>query len=237
MKTIGIIGGMSWESTTPYYEIINTYVKNKLGGLHSAKIILSSIDFYELEPLQRNHEWEEAAKIILLEAIRLQNSGADFIVICSNTGNECVSRIQKKLNIPILHIATPLGNKIKKLGYKKVALLGTIYTMEMDYISSILEKKYGLKVVVPEKDDRSTINEIIYKELCLGIFSESSKIKYLKIVNKLISQNIDAVIFGCTEIGLLLKQNDLSIPVLDTTILHAEAAAETALLEKYKYEE
>lgn len=229
MKRIGIIGGMSWESTTPYYEIINSYIKTKLGGLHSAKIILSSIDFAELEPLQRNGEWAQAGQLILAEAVRLQNSGADFIIICSNTGNECVNRIQADLSIPILHIATPLGNKITELGYKKVALLGTIYTMEMDYISNILEKKYSLNVVVPEKMDRITINEVIYKELCVGVFSKSSKKKYINIINKLASQNIDAVIFGCTEIGLLLKQNDISIPILDTTMLHAEAAAENSL--------
>lgn len=230
MKRIGIIGGMSWESTTPYYEIINSYVKNKLGGLHSAKIILSSIDFAELEPLQRNGEWDKAGQLILAEAIRLKNSGADFIIICSNTGNECVNRVQENLSIPILHITTPLGNKIIELGYKKVALLGTIYTMEKDYVTGILKNKYNLKIVIPDKKDRVTINEIIYKELCVGIFSDSSKKKYIDIISKLASQNIEAVIFGCTEIGLLVKQNDISIPILDTTVLHAEAAAEFSLL-------
>jgi aspartate racemase len=229
LKTIGLIGGMSWESTTPYYEIINEYIMKKLGELHSAKILLSSIDFYELEKLQRNKKWVEAGSLILSEALLLQNAGCDFLIICSNTGNECVSRIQKDLRIPIIHIADTLGEEIVNRKIKKVGLLGTIYTMEGDFISERLKNTFETEVLIPDKEDRVAINKIIYKELCKGVIKKTSKNKYVDIINKLVKKKVDAIVLGCTEIHLLIKPKDVSIPLLDTTEIHALYAAKKSL--------
>lgn len=230
MKTIGLIGGMSWESTIPYYQIINNYIKNELGGLHSAKILVSSIDFYYLEKLQRSQQWVKAGNLILKEAVRLQNAGSDFLVICSNTGNECTKRIAVNLKIPILHIAEATGQEVKNNGYKKVGLLGTIYTMEKEYMKSILTKSYGLDIVVPQKQDRKIINNVIYQELCQGVMLPKSREEYIRIIEKMKKEhNIEAIILGCTEISLLINQKDVQIPLFDTTKIHALAAAKYAL--------
>ncbi|MEK9156268.1 MAG: aspartate/glutamate racemase family protein [Patescibacteria group bacterium] len=229
MKTIGLIGGMSWQSTLDYYRIINDYVARKLGDLHSANIILSSIDFYHLEKLQRNHRWEEAAKLILAEAKRLERASADLILICSNTGNESVGRIKDKVSVPIVHIADVVGARAKELEISKLALLGTIYTMENNYIREALEEKFGLEIVVPNKKDRVEINRMIYRELCLGQIRSASKRFLRRVIEKMKKDGAEAVILGCTEIPLLIKQSDCDIPVLDSTYLHAVYAAKLSL--------
>ncbi|HOX40744.1 MAG TPA: aspartate/glutamate racemase family protein [bacterium] len=229
MKTIGLIGGMSWQSTVDYYRIINDYVQEKLGDLHSAPILLSSIDFHTLEKLQHAGHWQDAAELILNEAKRLEKAGADIIFICSNTGNESVERIKNKLSVPVIHIADVTGHAALDAGISKVGLLGTVYTMEQNYIKGRLEKKYGLEVIVPNKKDRNFISDVIYKELCYGVLKNKSKTRYLKIVEELITNGAQGIILGCTEIPLLIKQADVSVPVFDTTNLHATYAAKLAL--------
>lgn len=229
MKTIGMIGGMSWLSTVEYYSYINQYIANKLGGLHSAQIILSSIDFYKIEGLQKSSQWEKAGEYILSEAQKLEKIGVDFVVICSVTGNECVDRIQPYIQIPILHIADSFGKYIHMRGIQNVALLGTIYTMEKKYIKRKLEQ-YQLNVVIPESKDRTRINNIIYYELCLGIKKQEAKQDVIAIIERLVHEHqVQAVILGCTELPLLLQSNDIAIPLLNSTKIHATFAAEKAL--------
>ena len=224
LKTIGLIGGMSWESTVTYYKIINETVKEKLGGLHSAKCILYSIDFQEIEECQANGNWEKSGEILGEAANNLEKAGADFIVICTNTMHKVVNQIKEKISIPILHIAEMTAEKILEKGLKNIALLGTKYTMEQDfYKSKLIEKE--INVIIPDKNDIEIINKVIYDELCLGTINSNSKKKFLEIVDKLRNKGAEGIILGCTEIGLLIKNEDTDVPLFDTAIIHAEQAA------------
>ena len=224
LKTIGLIGGMSWESTVTYYKIINETVKEKFGGLHSAKCILYSVDFQEIEECQANGNWEKSGEILGEAAYNLEKAGADFIVICTNTMHKVVNQIKEKISIPILHIAEMTAEKILEKGLKNIALLGTKYTMEQDFYKSKLIEK-GINVIIPDKNDIEIINKVIYDELCLGIINSNSKKKFLEIVDKLRSKGAEGIILGCTEIGLLIKNEDTDVPLFDTAIIHAEQAA------------
>ena len=224
LKTIGLIGGMSWESTATYYKIINETVKEKLGGLHSAKCILYSVDFQEIEECQANGNWEKSGEILGEAAYNLEKAGADFIVICTNTMHKVVNQIKEKISVPILHIAEMTAEKILEKGLKNIALLGTKYTMEQDFYKSKLIEK-GINVIIPDKNDIEIINEVIYDELCLGTINSNSKKKFLEIVDKLRNKGVEGIILGCTEIGLLIKNEDTDVPLFDTAIIHAEQAA------------
>ena len=224
LKIIGLIGGMSWESTVTYYKIINETMKEKLGGLHSAKCILYSVDFQEIEECQANGNWEKSGEILGEAAYNLEKAGADFIVICTNTMHKVVNQIKEKISIPILHIAEMTAEKILEKGLKNIALLGTKYTMEQDFYKSKLIEK-GINVIIPDKNDIEIINEVIYDELCLGTINSDSKKKFLEIVDKLRSKGAEGIILGCTEIGLLIKNEDTDVPLFDTAIIHAEQAA------------
>ena len=224
LKTIGLIGGMSWESTVTYYKIINETVKEKLGGLHSAKCILYSVDFQEIEECQANGNWEKSGEILGEAANNLEKAGADFIVICTNTMHKVINQIKEKISIPILHIAEMTAEKILEKGLKNIALLGTKYTMEQDfYKSKLIEKE--INVIIPDKNDIEIINKVIYDELCLGTINSNSKKKFLEIVDKLRSKGAEGIILGCTEIGLLIKNEDTGVPLFDTAVIHAEEAA------------
>lgn len=228
MKTIGLIGGMSWESTVTYYQILNETVKQRLGGLHSAKILLYSVDFDEIEKYQSSGEWEKSAEVLSQAAMNLEKAGADFIVICTNTMHKVAPKIQSHISIPIIHIAEATADELIKRGISRVALLGTKYTMTQDFYKDKLLKA-GIDVVIPDSTGIETVNDIIYKELCLGIISEESKKKYLEIIGRLAEQGAQGVILGCTEIGLLIQQTDTSLPVFDTTRIHAIKAAELSI--------
>ncbi|MCX8643045.1 MULTISPECIES: aspartate/glutamate racemase family protein [unclassified Gilliamella] len=228
MKTIGLIGGMSWESTVTYYQVINQMVAKSLGGLHSAKTLLYSVDFQEIELCQANGEWDKSALILIDAAKKLQIAGADFIVICTNTMHKVADQIQAAITIPIIHIADVTAKKLIQQGIKTVALLGTKYTMEQDFYKSKLIDQ-GLIVLIPDQEDRNVVNQIIYDELCKGIIKPASKQAYLTIVDKLVERGAQGVILGCTEIGLLISQSDRNIPFFDTALIHAEAAAMLAI--------
>ena len=224
MKTIGLIGGMSWESTITYYQVINETVKNTLGGFHSSKIMMYNVDFAELEKNMSEGNWDGNAKILTEASDRLEKAGADFIVIATNTMHKLVPQIEKEINIPILHIADATARAINKDGYKKIALLGTKFTMTQDFIKQRLINA-GLEVIVPDEEDINTVNEIIFNELCLGSVLDSSREKYKRIIEKMKAQGAEGVILGCTEIGMLIRQKDSVLPVYDTTLIHAEEAA------------
>ncbi|OCL23479.1 aspartate/glutamate racemase family protein [Gilliamella sp. wkB171] len=228
MKTIGLIGGMSWESTVTYYQVINQMVAKSLGGLHSAKTLLYSVDFQEIEHCQANGEWDKSALILIDAAKRLQIAGADFIVICTNTMHKVADQIQAAITIPIIHIADVTAKKLIQQGIKTVALLGTKYTMEQDFYKSKLIDQ-DLTVLIPDQEDRNVVNQIIYDELCKGIIKPASKQAYLTIVDKLVERGAQGVILGCTEIGLLISQSDRNIPFFDTALIHGEAAAMLAI--------
>lgn len=229
MKIIGLIGGMSWESSLEYYRIINEQVKEKLGGLHSAKILMFSVDFDEIEKLQHQGNWKEATKIMIDAAVRLEKGGADFVVICTNTMHKMYDDVQNSIQIPILHIADATAEKIKVKGLKKIGLLGTKFTMEQNFYKGRLIEKYGLDVIIPDEKDRQIVHDVIYHELCLGKINQASKEQFIRIINKLIGEGAEAIILGCTEITLLIKQNDVKYLMFDTTRIHAEAAVEYAL--------
>jgi aspartate racemase len=224
MKTIGLIGGMSWESTVSYYQIINETIKEKLGGLHSAKIILYSVDFAEIEECQSRGDWNKSAIILANAAMHLEQAGADYIVICTNTMHKVAPYIQKKIKIPIIHIAETTAEALKKDNVKKVALLGTKYTMTQDFYKEKIQQN-GIEVIIPNEKDVETVNDIIYNELCLGIISDEFRREYVRIIDSLKADGAEGVILGCTEIGLLISQEDSSIPIYDTTQIHAYVAA------------
>lgn len=224
MKTIGIIGGMSWESTVTYYQIINEIVKQKLGGFHSAKILLYSVDFDEIEKYQTNGEWDKSGEVLGDIAARLEQAGADYIVIATNTMHKVIPQMKTRISIPIIHIAEATADKLKENGISTVGLLGTKYTMKQDFYKEKLIDA-GLKVIIPNDDDVETVNDVIFNELCLGNINKESKEKYVSIINKMAEEGAQGVILGCTEIGLLIKQEDVDIPVFDTTLIHAEKAA------------
>jgi len=229
MKTIGLIGGMSWESSLLYYQIINQRVKEKLGGHHSAKSLMYSVDFDEIKTLQHQGKWDEATKMMIDSAQRVESGGADFIVICTNTMHKMAKEVEESVAIPLLHIADATAKEIVKDGLSKVALLGTAFTMEQDFYKGRLIEGFGLEVMVPNESDRMIIHDIIYKELCLGIINDESRQSYLEIIDKLSQQGAEAVILGCTEITLLISQDNCRIPLYDTTRLHAESAVDLAL--------
>nr|WP_325191503.1 aspartate/glutamate racemase family protein [uncultured Selenomonas sp.] len=224
MKTIGLIGGMSWESTVTYYQVINETIKKQLGGLHSAKCILYSVDFDEIEKYQVSREWDKSADVLSEAAQALERAGADYIVICTNTMHKVAPEIGRRIHIPILHIADMTAAELQKQGVKKVGLLGTKYTMRQDFYKNILIEQ-GIEVVIPNDADVDVVNQIIYDELCLGKISEQSKDIYLDIIMKLAQDGAQGIILGCTEIGLLVRQSDTDIPLFDTTLIHAEQAA------------
>ena len=228
MKTIGLIGGMSWESTVTYYQIVNETVKRELGGLHSAKILLYSVDFAEIEEYQAKGEWGKSAGVLTETAMNLEKAGADYLVICTNTMHKVAPEIRKHISIPIIHIAEATAEELKKNSISRVGLLGTKYTMTQEFYKSKLIDA-GIDVVIPNGEDVETVNGIIYNELCLGIVSEESKQKLRQIIDELAKNGAQGVILGCTEIGLLIQQKDVELPVFDTTQIHATKAALLAL--------
>ena len=224
MKTIGLIGGMSWESTVTYYQLINETVKRELGGLHSGKILMYSVDFAEIEEYQAQGEWDKSAQVLADVALRLEQAGADFIVICTNTMHKVVPQIKEKIHIPILHIAEATAEALKEAGITKVGLLGTKYTMTQNFYKEKLIAA-GIEVVIPDSAGVETVNDVIYNELCMGIIKEESRQKFLKVIAQLGEHGAQGVILGCTEIGLLIKQADTDLPVFDTTLIHGTKAA------------
>ncbi len=229
MKTIGLIGGMSWESSVEYYRIINEIVKAKLGGLHSAKCVMYSVDFAEVEVLQHQAKWAEAAEMLIDAAKNLRNGGADFIVLCTNTMHKVAEEIQANVKIPFLHIADATAQRVKDAGIQNIGLLGTRFTMEEEFYRGRLEQKYGLNVRVPNAQEREIIHRVIYNELVVGKIEQHSKEQYIGIIEQMVKQGAEGVILGCTEIGLLIHQEDSRVPLFDTTRIHAEAAVEYAL--------
>ena len=228
MKTIGLIGGMSWESTIPYYTIINQAIHDTLGGLHSAKLILYSVEFDEIEKCQSCGDWQRSADILSDAAKKLELAGADFLLICTNTMHKVYPQIQAQVTIPILHIADATADALASDGVTKVALLGTRYTMQEDFYKSKLVSR-GFEVLVPEQTDIDEVNRIIFEELCVGTLKETSQKTFSRIIDNLKARGAQAVILGCTEIGLLVKQEHSSLPLYDTTVIHASRAAEKAM--------
>lgn len=231
MKTIGMIGGMSWESSILYYQWINEAVKERLGGHHSAKSLMLSVDFEQIKTFQYAGKWEEATNILVDAAKKLELGGADCVVICTNTMHKVAEKVQESTKLPLLHIADATGKQIVQQGIKKVGLLATAFTMEEEFYKGRL-KEYGLDILVPEKSDREKVHDIIYNELCLGKIEDSSRLAYIDIINNLISEGAEGIILGCTEITLLISQKDCKVPVFDTTRIHATAAVDFALSEK-----
>lgn len=229
MKTIGLLGGMSWESTAGYYRAINEGFKNALGGLHSAKIVLYSVDFAPIEKLQAAGDWEGTADILSDAARRIQAAGADFLLICTNTMHKVAPQIEKSIEIPLLHIADATAGILVEQGLRKVGLLGTAFTMEHNFYKGRLSRNYGMEVLVPAADDRQIVHDIIYQELCLGHIRDASRTEYLRVIDALAGEGAQAVILGCTEIGLLVKQADTPVRLVDTTAIHAAKAVEHAL--------
>jgi len=228
MKTIGLLGGMSWQSTLGYYRAINEGVQKNLGSLHSAKIVLYSVDFEPIEKLQHNGDWDETARILSEAAQSIQAAGADFLLICTNTMHKVAPVIEASIQIPLLHIADTTAEVLVSEGIKSVGLLGTAFTMEQDFYKERLINKYGLRVLVPNEDDRQIVHKVIYQELCLGKVELGSKAEYLRIIDTLAAQGAEAVILGCTEVGMLVNQADTNVRLFDTTVIHAEKAVEYA---------
>lgn len=228
MKTIGLLGGMSWESTQTYYRLINEGVKSRLGGLHSAKLVLYSVDFAEIEALQHKGDWPATARILSGAALSLENAGADFLMIGTNTMHKVAPEIEEATNIPLLHIADATANVLTQDNIQRVGLLGTRFTMEQAFYRERLEAA-GIEVVTPDAAQRAEVHRVIYEELCQGKIQAASREAYLTVVNSLAEQGAQAVILGCTEIGLLIKQTDTSVPLYDTTAIHAAQAVEQAL--------
>jgi amino-acid racemase len=229
MKTVGLLGGMSWESTVGYYRAINEGVKNSLGGLHSAKIVMYSVDFDPIEKLQHKGDWEATAILLSEAAKNIQLAGADFLVICTNTMHKVAPQIENEIDIPLLHIADATAEVLVKKRIKRVGLLGTRFTMEQEFYKDRLIERYELDVLVPNKDDRQIVHKIIYEELCLGEVKEVSKSEYLRVIDLLANQGAEAVILGCTEIGMLVNQGDTNVELIDTTEIHAKKAVEYAI--------
>jgi len=229
MKTIGMIGGMSWESSIEYYRIVNEEIKNTLGGLHSAKSVMVSVDFAEIETLQHEGRWDDATQAMIRAAQQVQAGGADFVVICTNTMHKMAAEVQKEINIPLLHIADATAQVVRTRGLHRVGLLGTRFTMEEDFYRGRLVEKHGLDVLIPNAEDRAIIHRVIYDELVLGRILPASRAEYLRIMAGLVQAGAQGIILGCTEIGLLVKDEDSQVPLFDTTRIHAEAAVRMAL--------
>ena len=229
MKTIGLLGGMSWESTLPYYRHINEAVRERLGGLHSARLVLYSLDFHEIEALQRQGDWAAAGTLLADAARRLESAGANFLLLCTNTMHKVADAIEAASALPLLHIADPTAAAIQAAGLQRVGLLGTRFTMEQPFYRERLEDRHGIQVLVPDEPDRAEVHRVIYEELCRGVVSEASRQAYRQVISRLVARGAQAVILGCTEIGLLVRADDAEVPLFDTCVLHAQAAAERAL--------
>ena len=229
MKTIGLLGGMSWESTLPYYRHINEAVRERLGGLHSARLVLYSLDFHEIEALQRQGDWAAAGTLLADAARRLESAGADFLLLCTNTMHKVADAIEAASALPLLHIADPTAAAIQAADLQRVDLLSTRFTMEQPFYRQRLEDRHGIQVLVPDEPDRAEVHRVIYEELCRGVVSEVSRQAYRQVITRLVARGAQAVILGCTEIGLLVRADDAEVPLFDTCVLHAQAAAERAL--------
>ncbi|WP_275286875.1 aspartate/glutamate racemase family protein [Halomonas elongata] len=229
MKTIGLLGGMSWESTESYYRALNTGIKASLGGLHSARVVMVSVDFAEIEALQRQGDWEAMASILAREARRIQTAGADMLLIATNTMHKVAPEVADAIDIPLLHIADTTGERLVVDGIQRVGLLGTRFTMEQDFYKARLTERFGIEVLVPEAEQRERVHRVIYEELCLGRIEPSSQADYLEIIEALRQRGAEAVILGCTEIALLVNQTDTTVPLYDTTAIHAGSAIARAL--------
>ena len=229
MKTIGLIGGMSWESSSHYYSLVNRMVKERLGGFHSAKVLLHSVDFGEVEPRQRAGRWDELGKLLNQAALALERGGADFVVVCANTMHKVADELMAGVRIPLLHIADVTAAQVKAAGIRRVGLLGTRYTMEQDFYRGRLAARHGLEVLVPEPGDQAEVNRVIFEELVLGRVEASSRSRYQVVVDRLARSGAQGVIAGCTEIGMLLSPSDVALPLFDTTEIHARAAVDLAL--------
>jgi aspartate racemase len=229
MKTIGLIGGMSWESSIEYYRIINEEVNNRLGGLHSAKLIMFSFDFDYIESLQTKGKWAKATEVMIDAAKSIEKAGAELILICTNTMHKMFDEVEANISVPLLHIIDAAAEAIKSKSLEKVGLFGTMFTMEDDFYRDRLMKKHGVSVIIPDSSDRKLINYVIYKELCVGQINEASKYKLKNIIQKLIKDGAEGIVLGCTELPLLLKEEDSTIPLFDTCNLHAKKAVEIAL--------
>jgi len=229
VKTIGLLGGMSWESTVGYYRVINEGIKDSLGGLHSAKIALYSVDFDPIEKLLQKNEWEKVAGLLSEAARKVELAGADFLLICTNTMHKVAPQIENSITVPLLHIADATAEVLIQKGIKTVGLLGTAFTMEQDFYKKRLSEKYGITVLVPDKEDRKVVHNIIFQELCLGKIESHSKAEYLRIIESLSGKGAEAVILGCTEIGMLVSQRETNVRLFDTTVIHAGKAVEYAL--------
>ena len=229
MKTIGLLGGMSWESTANYYKEINEQVKKNLGGFHSAKICLYSVDFDEIEKLQHKGLWDETAKILTNAALSVEAGGADFLLICTNTMHKVAGQIESSINIPLVHIADATAEQLVRDGVKRVGLLGTRFTMEQDFYKKRISENYGIEVLVPSAEDQTAIHDVIYSELCLGKICSNSRERYLEIINKLHQQGAEAIILGCTEIAMLVEQHHTEVSLYDTTQIHAIQAVKLAI--------
>ena len=229
MKTIGLIGGMSWESTASYYRLINEEVKTRLGGYHSAKIVLYSVDFHDIELLQQANQWDAAGSLLADAACALAAAGADFLLICTNTMHKVAAAIETAVSIPLLHIADATAEEIKRAGLTSVGLLGTRFTMEQAFYRDRLQQQHGLSVLTPSEPDRAIVHRVIYEELCMGKITAEAQANYRRIIADLVAQGAQAVILGCTEIALLVTQQDSPVPLFDTTRIHAHSAVEQAL--------
>ena len=226
---IGLIGGMSWESSAEYYRIINQEVRNRLGGVHSARSLMLSVDFGEIERLQHQGEWDELTKRMVDAATRLQRGGADFVLLCTNTMHLMADQVAAAIDIPLLHIADPTAERIRAAGFQKVGLLGTAFTMEQDFYKGRLEKAFGLEVLVPDAADRRVVHDVIYRELVVGEIRPESRMAYREVITRMIAQGAQSIILGCTEIMLLVSAKDSAVPLFDTTTIHAVAAVDRAL--------
>ena len=229
MKTLGLLGGMSWESTVPYYRIVNETVRERLGGLHSARLILYSVDFYAIERLQQAGAWDEAGRILADAARSLEAAGVEGLALCTNTMHKVAAAIEAAVTIPLLHIADPTAEAIHRAGLTTVGLLGTRFTMEQDFYRGRLTDRHGLAVIVPDAADREIVHRVIYEELCLGRVREDSRARYCQIMQRLVEAGAEGIILGCTEIALLVGPAEAPVPIFDTTRLHARAAAAWAL--------
>ncbi|WP_105102232.1 aspartate/glutamate racemase family protein [Microbulbifer pacificus] len=229
MKTIGLLGGMSWESTLSYYKAINEQVKNQLGGLHSARIVLYSVDFAEIEKLQHEGNWTTCAEILAQAAQSVERGGADFLLICTNTMHKVFDAIEAQISIPVLHIADATADSLLRDNIKTVGLLGTRFTMEQDFYKGRLTENFGIEVITPSPEEQALVHDVIYQELCQGIVKAGSKARYLEIIESLHERGAQAVILGCTEIALLVQQIDTDVPLYDTTGIHANRAVAYAL--------
>jgi aspartate racemase len=229
LRTVGLIGGMSWESTVPYYQVINRVVSERLGGLHSAKIALYSVDFHEIEVLQREGRWDESGDVLAEAARAVRRAGADVIVLCTNTMHKVAARIEAAVDVPLLHIADATAGRVKAAGVTRVGLLGTKFTMEEAFYRGRLEQRHALTVLTPAAEQRDLVHQVIYGELCLGRVHSPSRDAYRKVVADLVAAGAQGIILGCTEIGLLLRPEDAAVPLFDTAAIHAEAAARWAL--------